>query len=168
MASVAERRPFWILVGITVLLDRVTKMIAENALLDGAIQVIGETVQLRLVYNRGAAFGMGQALGPASRWIFLAIAAVAIVLFARMAREAEATDTLRQYALGFVGGGAAGNMIDRVLSSAGVVDFIDVGIGTFYRWPTFNVADIAVSCGAVALALSLWREDAKRRAASPT
>lgn len=167
MASVADRRPFWALVAITVVLDRITKMMAENALFDGAIRVIGETVQLRLVYNRGAAFGIGQALGPASRWVFLVIAIVAIVLLARMAREAAASDTLRQYALGFVAGGAAGNMIDRVLSSAGVVDFIDVGV-TAYRWPTFNVADIAVSCGAVALALSLWREDATRRAESAT
>lgn len=168
MASVAERRPFWLLVAVTVLLDRITKIIAENALFDGPIRVIGETVQLRLVYNRGAAFGLGQAMGPAARWVFLVIAIVAVVLLARMAREALATDKLRQYALGFVAGGAAGNGIDRIISPAGVVDFLDVGLANVYRWPTFNVADIAVSCGAVALALSLWREDAQRRAATTT
>jgi signal peptidase II len=162
MASVAERRPFWTLVAITVILDRITKIIAENALLDGPIRVIGDAVQFRLVYNRGAAFGLGSTMGSASRWVFLVIAVVAIVVLARMAWEAEVTDTLRQYALGFIAGGAAGNLIDRVLSSAGVVDFIDVGIPS-WRWPTFNVADIAVSCGAVALALSLWREDSSRR-----
>lgn len=167
MASVAERRPFWVLVGITVLLDRVTKLIAENALLDGPIRVIGEAVQLRLIYNRGAAFGIGQGMGSASRWIFLMIAVVAIVALARWARDTPPADKVRQYALGFIAGGAAGNLIDRVLSSAGVVDFIDVGIPS-WRWPTFNVADIAVSCGAVALALSLWREDAQRRAATTT
>jgi signal peptidase II len=164
MASVAERRPFWTLVVVTVLLDRVTKMLAESTLFDGAVRLIGETVQLRLVYNTGAAFGLGQALGPASRWVFLTVAVVAIVLLARMAREAEAHDRLRQYALGFVAGGAAGNLVDRILSSRGVVDFIDVGIGSAYRWPTFNVADIAVSCGAVALAVSLWREEVQHRA----
>jgi signal peptidase II len=168
MASDAEPRPFWALVAVTVVLDRITKMVAENALLDGPIRVIGDTVQLRLVYNRGAAFGLGQAMGPAARWVFLTIAVVAIVLLARMAREAQVTDRLRQYALGFVAGGAAGNLIDRLLSSAGVVDFIDVGIEGVYRWPTFNVADIAVTCGAVALFLSLWREDAGRRSASAT
>ena len=42
-----------------------------------------------------------------------------------------------------------------------MVDFLDIGVGT-WRWPTFNVADMAVSCGAIALALSLWREDARR------
>jgi signal peptidase II len=54
-------------------------------------------------------------------------------------------------------GGAVGNVIDRIRSARGVVDFIDVGIGT-YRWPTFNVADIAVTCGAIALAVVLWQE----------
>ncbi len=80
-----------------------------------------------------------------------------------MSRETPPTDRLRQVAVGFVAGGAAGNLIDRILSARGVVDFIDVGLGSL-RWPTFNVADIAVSCGAVALALSLWREDVRRRA----
>lgn len=167
MASGVERRPFWVLLGLTVILDRITKVIAENALFDGAVQVIGETVQFRLVYNRGAAFGLGSAMGPASRWVFLVIAVVAIWALARWARETPAADMLRQYAFGFIAGGAAGNLIDRILSPAGVVDFIDVGIAS-YRWPTFNVADIAVSCGAVALALSLWREDARRRAETVT
>jgi signal peptidase II len=45
-----------------------------------------------------------------------------------------------------------------------VVDFLDLGVGS-WRWPTFNVADMAVSCGAVLLAISLWREDARREAA---
>ena len=95
------------------------------------------------------------------------IAVIAIVMLTRWAWETEPADVLRQYALGFIAGGAAGNLIDRILSPAGVVDFIDVGIAS-YRWPTFNIADIAVSCGAVALALSLWREDARRRTASLT
>ena len=62
---------------------------------------------------------------------------------------------------GLVAGGAAGNLLDRVRSAQGVVDFIDVGIGT-HRWPTFNIADMGVSCGAIVLAISLWLEDARR------
>jgi signal peptidase II len=54
-------------------------------------------------------------------------------------------------------GGAVGNLGDRLRSSRGVVDFIDVWIG-YFHWPTFNVADMAVSCGAVALAIVLWME----------
>jgi len=50
-----------------------------------------------------------------------------------------------------------GNLIDRIRSTRGVVDFIDVGVGAL-RWPTFNVADMAVTCGAITLALVLWAE----------
>jgi signal peptidase II len=51
-----------------------------------------------------------------------------------------------------------GNLLDRIRHSDGVVDFIDVGLG-MSRWPTFNVADMAVSVGAVLLAWVLWDED---------
>jgi signal peptidase II len=160
MPSDVERRPFWLLLIGTVFLDRITKVWAESSLTGfDPVQVIGDWVQFRLVYNRGAAFGIH--VGPWSRWVFLTIAVVAVVLLYRMSREASVTDRLRQFAVGLVAGGAAGNLIDRVLSSRGVVDFIDVGIGSL-RWPTFNIADIAVSCGAVALAVSLWREDHRR------
>jgi signal peptidase II len=61
-------------------------------------------------------------------------------------------------ALGLVCGGAVGNLIDRIRSPAGVVDFVDVGVGDL-RWPTFNVADMAVSVGAFLLAWVLWGEE---------
>lgn len=164
MASgVSWRPPFWGLVAIVVVLDRITKVLAERALGAGEVaSLVGDTAQLRLVHNPGAAFGLN--LGAYSRWIFMAIAIVAVLFLYRMWKETALTERLRLYALGFVAGGAAGNLIDRFISPRGVVDFIDVGIGVA-RWPTFNVADIAVSCGAVALALSLWREDARRAAA---
>ncbi len=160
MPSGAERlRPFWALVALTVVCDRITKVFADQVLAVRSMHVIGDAVQLRLVHNQGAAFGLE--LGSWQRWIFLTIAIVAIAWLWSAARQAAASDTLRQWAVGFVAGGAAGNAIDRMLSSRGVIDFIDVGVGTL-RWPTFNVADMAVTCGAVALAISLWREDARR------
>ena len=66
-------------------------------------------------------------------------------------------------------GGAAGNLIDRFRSPRGVVDFIDIGVGDVRFW-TFNVADSAVTVGAILLALVLWHEDAaaaRRRNAEP-
>jgi signal peptidase II len=78
-----------------------------------------------------------------------------------MSVQTSIGDRFRQLALGLVAGGAAGNLIDRIRSSRGVVDFLDVGVGSL-RWPTFNVADIAVSCGGIALAIALWREDHRR------
>ncbi len=165
MPSGADRRMFWTAAALVVAIDFVTKMVAESALLHtSAVSVFGDWFQLRLVYNRGAAFGLH--VGPFSRWVFLAIAVVAIGVLVRLSASAPAGDRFRQLALGLVTGGAAGNLIDRIRSAHGVVDFLDVGIGAL-RWPTFNVADIAVSCGAIALALSLWREDARRAEPEP-
>lgn len=160
------RSAFWLVVAGVVALDRVTKVLMVRLLeFGGDVALVGSYAQLHLVRNTGAAFGLH--VGPWSRWIFTTIAIGAVYLLHRMWREADPADRLRRWAVAVVAGGAAGNLVDRLLTSRGVVDFIDVGVGTT-RWPTFNVADIAVSCGAVALALSLWREDHMRRPTLPT
>jgi signal peptidase II len=156
----ARRRVFWTAALVIVVLDLITKLIAEATLLrTPGVSVLGDWFQLRLVYNPGAAFGLH--LGPYSRWIFFTIALVAVFVLHRMSRSSPPGDWFRQLALGLVAGGAAGNLVDRIRSGRGVVDFFDVGIGAL-RWPTFNVADIAVSCGAIALVISMWREDSQR------
>lgn len=158
MASVPDRGRllFWALVAVVIAADLATKLIAEALLpLHLPLEVVGHWVQLRLVYNEGAAFGLH--LGEYSRWIFLGLAIVALVVLGAMARSTAAGDRLRLAALGLVCGGAAGNLVDRLRSAAGVVDFLDVGVGP-WRWPTFNVADSAITVGAIALAVSLWLE----------
>ncbi|MGH7560155.1 MAG: signal peptidase II [Gemmatimonadales bacterium] len=161
MRSGAESRRLFLGAGLAILaLDIVTKRLAERFLLPvPPVDLLGETVRLRLVFNQGAAFGLD--LGAFQRWIFLGIAVGAIVLLWRLARSSAPDDRLRQLSCGLVAGGAAGNLLDRIRSSRGVVDFIDIGVGAV-RWPTFNVADIGVSLGAIALAVSLWLEDARR------
>jgi len=161
MRSAADARRLFGVVALAVLIgDLISKQVVERVLLGiPPVAVLGEWIQLRLVYNQGAAFGLD--LGPFSRWIFLLIALVAIVLLYRLSRSSGPGDTLRHVACGLVAGGAAGNLLDRIRGAQGVVDFIDVGIGT-HRWPTFNLADMGVSCGAIVLALSLWLEDARR------
>ena len=160
LSQTTPRRVFVLTALLVVVVDLITKIVAEATLLrTPGVSVIGDWFQLRLVYNPGAAFGLH--VGPYSRWIFFIVALLAVFVLARMSRSSPATDRFRQLALGLVAGGAAGNLIDRIRSARGVVDFLDVGIGAL-RWPTFNVADIAVSCGAIALAISLWREDARR------
>jgi signal peptidase II len=147
-------------------LDLLTKTVVERGFDHGrVVSVLGDWVQLRLVYNPGAAFGLD--LGSQSRWLFLALAAVAVAALTRFAWNTSAADRFRLLALGLVAGGATGNLIDRVRSPQGVVDFLDVGLGTM-RWPTFNVADIGVSCGAIALAISFWLEDARRSRVEPS
>jgi signal peptidase II len=160
MGSAADRRIFWGAAFLVVTLDVLTKLVAEaTLLLTPGIPVVGDWFQLRLVYNRGAAFGLH--VGPYSRWVFFAVAVLAVFVLNRMSLHTSPGDRFRQLALGLVAGGAAGNLIDRIRSSRGVVDFLDVGVGAL-RWPTFNVADIAVSCGGIALAIALWREDHRR------
>ena len=158
--SSANARVFWSIGAALVLADAFTKTLAVDRLVPAGLPhaVLGNAVRLTLVYNPGAAFGLH--LGPYSRWIFTALTIGALVLLWRLYRETRAGDLARTLSLSLVCGGAVGNLLDRLKSGRGVVDFLDVGVGTL-RWPTFNVADMGVSCGAVLLALVLWREDTK-------
>lgn len=155
MARSADRRLFWSVALAVVAADLATKLVAAALLPGRPVYLVGDYAVFRLVYNEGAAFGIN--FGPWSRWIFFALACAALVVLGAMVRAARSGDRLRLTALALVCGGAAGNLIDRVRSSRGVVDFIEVGIGP-HRFPTFNVADSCITIGAVALALSLWLE----------
>jgi signal peptidase II len=156
MGNAAERGLFWGTATAVVVADFVTKMIAESYLARRLpLQVLGDFVQLRLVYNEGAAFGLH--LGENSRWIFFGLAIIALFVLASLVRGTRDGDRFRLVALALVCGGAVGNLIDRVRSAQGVVDFVDIGVGS-WRWPTFNVADSAITIGAIALGLSLWQE----------
>jgi signal peptidase II len=156
MGNAADRRLFWTTAGAVVAADLATKLLAESLLARHLpVQVIGDYVQLRLVYNQCAAFGL--CLGVYSRWIFFGLAIVALFVLRSMVVSARPGDRFRLLALALVCAGAVGNVIDRIRSAQGVVDFVDVGIGGS-RWPTFNVADSAITVGAIALAVSLWLE----------
>lgn len=156
---------FWPVLALVAALDVVTKAIAVRALVPQRVphDVLGDVVRFTLVYNPGAAFGLH--LGPQSRWIFTALTIVALVILVRLYRATLRGDHARTLALALVCAGAVGNLLDRLRSDLGVVDFLDVGIGDM-RWPTFNIADMAVSGGAILLAWVLWQEDlaAARRA----
>ena len=156
MASVADRRVFWGTAAAVVVADLATKLAAEAWLAPTRpILVVGDYVQLRLVFNQCAAFGL--CLGAYSRWIFFGLALVALFVLRSMVMSARPGDRPRLLALSLVCAGAVGNVLDRIRSAQGVVDFVDVGIGGT-RWPTFNVADSAITVGAIALAVSLWLE----------
>lgn len=154
-------RRFGLIAAAVVLVDALTKVVAVDRLTPAYVPhpVWGEWFRLTLVYNPGAAFGLH--LGPYSRWIFMVLTVVATVLMWRLYRTGPADAKWRSWALALVTGGALGNLVDRVRSPRGVVDFLDVGVGA-WRWPTFNVADIAVSSGAIILAAVLWHEEEAR------
>lgn len=140
-----------------VLLDFSTKwMVQQTFTLYEQMDLIGDYVRLTFIFNPGAAFGIH--LGPYSRIIFLLLSVVALVALAGMYWATPLSDRVRLMAIALICGGAIGNLLDRLRSERGVVDFMDVGIGSI-RWPVFNVADIAVTTGAIILALSLWNEE---------
>ena len=162
-SSTKNGRVFWTAVVAVIVLDVITKALAVRYLMPPHVPhpIIGEFVRFTLAFNPGAAFSMS--LGDNSRYIFGAFAVVALYILWRLYRTSAPGDTLRVLALGLACGGAAGNLIDRFRSSVGVVDFVDIGVGDVRFW-TFNVADSAVTVGAIVLAFVLWREDRRELA----
>ena len=161
-----EKRKFllrYAVLGILlVMLDVFSKDVVERSLADGSSIDLLPFLQLVLVYNRGAAFGF---LGEASGWqlpFFLAIGAiVSIMIVIRLARAA-ATQKWFEVALVLILAGAVGNLIDRIRFGH-VVDFIEIYYGT-WRFPAFNVADMAIFLGAVMLVLELLGMLPRRKA----
>lgn len=152
-------------VATVVAFDVATKLMIQRTFrLYQQVDVVGDYVRLTYIHNPGAAFGIH--VGEYSRVIFLVLSVVALLALAGMYWSTPPKDRVRLSAIALICAGAIGNLIDRVRSEAGVVDFLDVGIGDL-RWPVFNIADIAVTTGAIFLALSLWREeqDPRRREA---
>jgi signal peptidase II len=163
MASASNNgRVFWAAAAVIVTLDVITKALAVRYLMPQHVPhaIIGDFVRFTLAFNPGAAFSMS--LGSYSRVVFGAFAFVALIILWRLYRSSGPNETIRVLALGLAWGGAAGNLLDRFLQRDGirdgVVDFVDVGIGDVRFW-TFNVADSAVTVGALMLAWVLWRED---------
>jgi len=138
-----------LVLAVVVTLDVATKWwIVNNMSYHETISVIGDVVRLTYTHNPGAAFGIN--IGEHSRIFFLVLSIVALGVLAGIYRSTPATDRLRLLAVALVGSGAVGNIIDRLRYERGVVDFLDVGIGS-HRWWVFNVADAAISVGAVLL-----------------
>ena len=144
--------------------DLVTKRWALDVLAETPSEMLGGLVPLTLAFNRGAAFGIR--VGDDSRWFFIPVTLIALVLLAVLFKQAVERDYLRIVSISLVVAGAMGNLYDRVRWDQGVVDFIgpvDLGLWDF---PIFNVADSAITCGAILLAISFWLEErAHERAA---
>mgnify|MGYP003382489074 CR=1 FL=1 len=123
-----------------------------------SIAVVGELLQLTFVRNTGSAFGMFQGNSQILTFAALGAMIVLVAVFARNARH----DPWFALAIGLQLGGAFGNLADR-LRHGYVVDFIDVP-----RFPTFNVADIAITCGVTLMAYCLLFRDGSLTPPTPT
>lgn len=167
---------------ILVALDQWSKVeaAARLALPDGKLPEAAEDIRTRLYVvsegwfnfrlagNKGAAWSIFRDMSEAYRVpFFVVLSAVAAVVIIHLYRKSETR--LARWSLMLILGGAIGNLIDRVRLGY-VVDFIQWHYGTFY-WPTFNVADIGISCGVGLMIIDMIRqarsEAAARRATRP-
>ena len=157
---------FWPLVSVLLLADCTTKQVAAERLEPEHIphEVWGDIVRFTLAYNEGASFSVS--LGEHTRWIITALALCVLGVLMFQYWKAAAHDRTMALALGFIVAGASGNLIDRIRSPRGVVDFIDIGVGDVRVW-TCNLADVAVFCGAIMLANLLIRRDRQEALINP-
>jgi signal peptidase II len=144
-------------VHVVVLLDLITKAcITSTMMLHESFVVIAGFFNITYVRNPGAAFGLLSSASPAFRSIFfLSVTMAVIVLILYYIYKSSDEEILGTFALSLILSGASGNMIDRVRFGE-VIDFLDVYIGS-HHWPAFNVADSAISIGAILLILELFR-----------
>lgn len=140
---------WWIALTVTIA-DQASKYAAMTKLHDGDVAV-APFLNLILAYNSGAAFGFLSDAGGWQNAFFVAVAVAVGIAIVFMIRQLKPGQTHLAIALMLVLGGAIGNLIDR-FRFGHVVDFIDFYIGNWH-WYTFNVADAAITIGAIILAL---------------
>lgn len=146
-----------------VALDQLTKLYIQRTLTLGeGIVIIPGFFQISYVLNPGAAFGFLAGSHPAFRNpFFIGVSILAIFLIVYYSRRAQEKGPFFVLGLGFILGGAVGNLIDR-LRIGMVVDFLDFSLGS-YHWPTFNVADATITTGVFLMLLDLlgeWKRQA--------
>lgn len=140
-----KRYPYFLIALLIVLADQVTKFLARVYI--GTFDTIKVLpfLQLVSVRNEGAAFGMFSGLGNPV-FIVVSLVAIIVVFFLLLTSKED------RWGLALILGGAAGNLIDRIVFKK-VIDFIDLFAGRFH-WPAFNVADSALTVGLIILLVS--------------
>jgi signal peptidase II len=149
-----KARWFWPLAIALLVADCASKRAVESSLPVGEPRpLIGEVVRFTLSYNTNAAMGF-QVGGDSRRLVLSAMTIAALLVLGILYHRTRPSERLRVIGVALVAGGALGNLMDRVRSSAGVVDFIDIGVANVRFW-TFNLADMGITIGAVLLLLAL-------------
>ncbi len=162
-----------IFIVIVLLLDQLTKFLIVKYLnLYETINIISNFVRLKYVENYGIAFGIGSNLDkPFKDLLFTSLTIIAIGIVIYYYRKVPLKKTFVRSSFALILGGALGNIFDKLfgyiifhgqlkLFYGRVVDFIDIGFKS-YRWPTFNVADIAITLGVIFLFILILRSDDK-------
>ncbi len=152
----------------TFFIDIVTKRWALQGLVPGeTLHMLHGVVPLTLAFNTGIAFGIQ--LGGIGGGALLVMSAGVLVGLGWLYIRARPGDPYRLAGIALVAGGAAGNLVDRVRWTRGVVDFIGpIDLGVFL-FPIFNVADVSITLGALLVAASLgWEERFEEEEAGAT
>jgi signal peptidase II len=149
-----HRFELW-LPAVIVLLDQVSKAIVRRTLpLHESVSVIPGVMDFTHIRNTGAAFGFLNGVDFPFKTIVIAIVATAALIgVALYAAGLAHHQTLARVGLALIIGGAAGNLIDRVIAGS-VVDFVDVYWRSYHFW-AFNVADSAISIGVAIMILDM-------------
>lgn len=147
--------------GLVIVLDQTSKLAADRWLsFHSPVMVIPDFFNFSLAYNKGAAFSFLNDAGGWQRWFFTVLAMGVSVVLIFWIKNLSRQERWTAAALALILGGAIGNVIDRVIHGH-VIDFIQWYYDHFY-WPSFNIADSAISVGAAILIVqTLFGQKAK-------
>lgn len=149
------KNALWLVLSLLiVLLDQWSKQSASSALDYGRALELAPWLNFTLMHNEGAAFSFLSSAGGWQRWLFVAISSLVSLVIALWLLRLKANEKLMAVSLTFILGGALGNLWDRAVLGY-VVDFISVHYHNRY-FPTFNIADAAISVGAVLMILDMF------------
>jgi signal peptidase II len=151
---------------VVLLLDQGSKLLADARLVFHEPVGLLPFFNLRLAYNTGAAFSFLGNAGGWQRWFFAGISVLVISVLVVWMRRLKPEQWQLSVAFALIIGGALGNLIDRLVYGH-VIDFIDVYYKTWH-WPTFNVADSAITVGAGLLLLDAWLTHRREKQAAGT
>ena len=135
--------------GVVIVLDQLTKTIADTYLQFHQPVPLFPMFNLTLSYNAGAAFSFLSEAGGWQRWFFTVLAIVISLVLVVWIKRLKKDELWNAVALSLILGGAIGNVIDRILFGY-VIDFLDVYYQQWH-WPIFNIADSAISIGVAVL-----------------
>lgn len=138
--------PWLIVAAVIIICDQLTKLWIVKLLQGGQFITLTSFLNIVLAYNKGAAFSFLASASGWQRYFFTGVSVIAVLFILYFMRK-NAGQKLFCWAFSLILGGAIGNLIDRVLYGQ-VTDFIDFHIGAWH-WPAFNVADSAITIGAI-------------------
>jgi signal peptidase II len=144
---------------LIIVFDQITKYWAVTQLPFHQAVYVMPYVEWYLTYNPGAAFSFLADAGGWQRWFFTVTTIIISIVIFFWIKKLEPNEKMTAISLSLILGGAIGNLIDRIYLGH-VVDYVQVWLGS-YPWPAFNVADAAISVGAVLLILTSFTESKK-------